>query len=800
MTEKRFASCGRSLIGTLAVAGLLPGVAGAQAVLEEVVVTARKRTESLQNVPIQVGVFDAEAMRRQGLNDLADITQQSTSLVFDRGFSPQDTRIVIRGLSPTRGRQNVAVLQDGIDVSSEATRTAGGTLLVNERLIDVERVEVVKGPQSALYGRSAFAGAINYITRKPGDELDGSIGLDIGDNGQLELRGGVSGPVIEDRLALGINASYWEHDGFYTNPITGGDLGDQEGYGVAATAMFQATDNLVFNARVEFSDDEFGVPAQATVQPTVDLPIPPQAIGTVVPASLESVLGVTGTIEDADELDITISENPKTGEDYPGTDREITRFTLTADWATDWGDFTSLTHFAETETFQFHDGQREGSLEDLIVGAEVWFDTQTDLFSQEFRLASNTDGPVQWTVGGLYWNEDYDMQDGSVACIVARCAQIYRDIDTIYERYPDTWTRETDHWSVFGLVDWQFAEDWQLILEGRYSWEDLDVTGPDDQFFVLVFSDPVPFPTNSLEASTDDSWLAPKATVQWTPNDESMLYASIAYNEKPGGFTTLTGGLGFFNPDRAEFEPEELTVYEIGAKSQWLDNTLQLNGAVFYQDFSEKQTSTQVPDETLLVLKPLNNASAEIWGLELEAQWAATDNLSLGLNYTWLDAEYDDYRVNNTAPNVIAEAGNCLVLTLDGLPTCELNYSGNVLEDVPDHSLVANLIYRQPINTDLDWFTQINARYQSERNEGDTNLVELDAYSVVDALLGFTYKNAEFLVYVDNVFDDDTPRSALATSSSTNLRIVEGQEVVPNLVIVNLPDPRAWGVRARLNF
>ena len=780
--------------------GLAPGWSWAQAALEEVVVTARKRTESLQDVPVQVDVFDSNIMQRQGLNDLADITQQVPSLVFDRGFSPQDTRIVVRGLSPTRGRQNVAVLQDGIDVSSEATRTAGGTLLVNERLIDVERVEVVKGPQSALYGRSAFAGAINYVTRKPGDELEGSVGLDIGENGQLELRGGVSGPVLEDRLSLGINATYWEHDGFYTNPITGGDLGDQEGYGIAGTAMFKATDTLTFNLRLEHTDDEFGVPAQATLQPTTDLPIPPQAVGTVVPASLTSVLGVTGTIPDADQLDVTISENPKTGEDYPGTDREVSRFTLIADWVTDWGDFTSLTHYAETEMFQFHDGQREGSLESLIVGAEVWFDTDTELFSQELRLSSNGEGPVSWTVGGLYWNEDYDMQDGSVACIVARCAQIYRDIDTIYERYPDTWTRETDHWSVFGLVDWQFAEQWSLILEGRYAWEDLDVTGPDDQFFVLVFSDPVPFPTNSLEASTDDSWLSPKATVQWTPTDESMIYGSIAYSEKPGGFTTLTGGLGFFNPERAEFEPEELMVYELGTKTQWLNGTLQLNGAVFYQDFSEKQTSTQVPDETLLVLKPLNNASAEIWGLELEALWYATDNLSMGFSYTWLDAEYDDYRVNNTAPNVIAEAGNCRVRSLDGLPTCELNYSGNTLEDAPDHSLVANLTYRQPINTDLDWFTQINARYQSERNEGDTNLVELDAYSVVDALLGFTYRNAEFLVYVDNIFDDETPRSALATSSSTNLRIVEGQEVVPNLVIVNLPDPRAWGVRARLKF
>ena len=157
------------------------------AAMEDIVVTTRKREENLQTVPIAIEALGGEEILRKGITDLQKLTQQSSSLKLDQGFSPQDLRINIRGLSPTRGRQNVAVLQDGIDISSESIGTAGGSLLINPRLFDLERVEIVKGPQMALYGRSAFAGAINYITRKPGDEFEADVRADVGNYGHQEI-------------------------------------------------------------------------------------------------------------------------------------------------------------------------------------------------------------------------------------------------------------------------------------------------------------------------------------------------------------------------------------------------------------------------------------------------------------------------------------------------------------------------------------------------------------------------------------------------------------------------------------
>ena len=170
----------------------------AYAALEEVVVTARKREENLQDLPMSVSAIDAAAITRLGVRDLADITRYTPGVNLDSGFGLNDQRLVIRGLSPTRGRPNSAILVDGIDLTTESISTPGGSMLFNARLLDVERVEVVKGPQSALYGRAAFAGAIQYVTRDPSDEFQTDASIDIGEFGRRYLSAGISGPVTDD--------------------------------------------------------------------------------------------------------------------------------------------------------------------------------------------------------------------------------------------------------------------------------------------------------------------------------------------------------------------------------------------------------------------------------------------------------------------------------------------------------------------------------------------------------------------------------------------------------------------------
>jgi outer membrane receptor protein involved in Fe transport len=155
-----------ALTGVLGVAVAMPVVAD-DAGLEEIVVTARKREENLQNVSMSITAISAAEIEKLGIADIDDVARLDASLIYDKGYSATDNRISIRGLSPTRGRVNVAVLVDGIDTSSESISFGGGSLLATNRLLDLQAVEIVKGPQSALYGRSAFAGAVQYVTKDP---------------------------------------------------------------------------------------------------------------------------------------------------------------------------------------------------------------------------------------------------------------------------------------------------------------------------------------------------------------------------------------------------------------------------------------------------------------------------------------------------------------------------------------------------------------------------------------------------------------------------------------------------------
>lgn len=246
--------------------------------VDEIVVTARKKVENLQDVPLSVTALDQELIERRGVRDVTDVAKYSPSIQFDESFAQSDTRITIRGLAPTRGRQNVAVLVDGIDLSSEAITSSGGSLLINTRLLDLERVEIVKGPQLALYGRAAFAGAIQYVTKKPSDEFEAQINLDANAEDRYNLNASVSFPVIDELLGVRLNVSAWDEQGFYENQLTGDSLGDSEGLGFALSTRSEFANGLSINFRGEYTADE-GRPSTQTLLPfNVALNAPPGSL------------------------------------------------------------------------------------------------------------------------------------------------------------------------------------------------------------------------------------------------------------------------------------------------------------------------------------------------------------------------------------------------------------------------------------------------------------------------------------------------------------------------------------------
>ncbi len=834
---------------------LFAAFAGVQAwaAIEEITVSTRKLEEDVQSVPIAIQAIGADEISRKGIVSLDGLLQQSSSLILDKGFSPQDQRIVIRGLSPTRGRQNVAVLQDGIDISSEAISTAGGSLLINPRLFDLERVEIVKGPQNALYGRSAFAGAINYITRKPGDEFRARVGMDVGNYGQQEFSADVSGP-LSDSLALGFTGMVWNHDGYYDNALTGGDMGGSEGTSVAGTVVLTPTDNVSITARVEHLDDEFGTTPFAVMPFNATFAVPQSAIDAGITAATE-VAGVNGDAVDGDQLTPMMSERPQscldptdvtTCGDYEGTDRNNTRATLTIDW--DLGNlaFTSLTHFADTRSVQ-REGQEDTSASNAPTAAELFYDNRTDLFSQEIRLASNTDGALTWVIGGLFWNEEVRFDDGAYTCLnytdvfagfpagPQPCGPIMANIGGTVPLNPDRWERDTEHYSIYGLIEWGFLENWKIAFEGRNTWEDLDVGGPntDNGIFdpsgnLCIFFGLAPCPelgpgTDALgnttmadvrRATDDDDFFAPKLTLTWDATDNSIAYLSWARAYKPKGISLLLGGTGGFyddtcgtaaNPDCVDpvsgfrFGQEKLDAYEVGFKSDLADNRVRLNAAMFFQDFKNKQVSTQIADPNTGVLSPriVNAGKAEVWGFELETMWVPTDNLSMSLAYTWLDTEYTEYRQFTTGSGTIGYVGNCTPTTVAGQLGCLVDYSGNELEDAPENALVGNLRWQSGLVGATDWFFEGGFTYQDDRFDSAQNTLVFPAYVLFDFRVGITNENLDLTLYVDNAFDDDTVKTGFGDGSIPTF-FAAGAFL--NQGTLYMPDKRSFGARLVYRF
>lgn len=938
----------------LAAAAFSPDSAQAQdpgaqnvGMLDEIVVTARRREENLQDVPLSISVVTAAEIQERGIRSIADLVQTNSSMNIDEGFAPGDTRIVIRGLSPTRGRPNVASLVDGIDISSENIGTAGGSMLATPRLVDAEQIEVVKGPQSALFGRSAFAGAINYITKDPSDEFEAAIGLDANDGEEYSGTASLSFPVTE-KLGVRLNGVWWDEKGFYKNSITGGNVGGGDGLGGALTVKWEPTDNLSFKFRAEYADDNFDLPAQAFIPYNGYSAVPaaasacnggfvrdpscPGAAQTLEAAAAAigragsfndmSVLSFRGAVPDADQLRVTFTpdyarstDGGLTGPDYTGSDRQIARYALIAHWDVGPGRISSLTGYTRANTSTLFDSDKNA-----IPGATLGSDDSsvenrlntwgtTEQFSQELRFTSDFDGPLNFVGGVQYWEEKADQWDsnnnvigngifcspglgpmGALGCVYST-SRVGRWMgSTAAVRGQNLTERDVDHKSAYLQLNWNITERWALGVEGRYVDEKNTVAGDDPieiSFPPLMtpmgpqtyYSDPAnsgpsivivcgstgpcdpmpPFftgaPTNPVRGfypvgagilnnpalsvapcptyataptcippgtvltnpgyirntfERTDSYFTPRATVQFTPVDGYLLYATYAEGEKPGGFSTLFGGTGLTDRDTFEFKPEKLKNYELGAKMR-LSPTWIVNAAIFRQDFSDKQVNVQIAAGNTIVTRIDNAASATIDGAEIETTWRATDHLTLAGNLTYLDGTYDDYRVLSNGAGEIARVGNCEIGAFEnGTPACWIDRSGNKVEDTPEFAFVGNATYRRPIGSgNLHWSVGVDAIFQDKRFLEDDNVVVLDSYWLGNLRLGLEGERWSAVAYVNNVTDDQTVRSAGGgpglTDATWRLGIAGAAGVIaapriPTAYFANLPDPRVYGLRLNFNF
>jgi len=860
----------RSLTAALALTTALVGVTGeAFAQIDDIIVTTRKRAENLQDVPIVITTFSAASIERKGIASLEDVAKYTNGVILDEGFSKQDTRITIRGLSPTRGRQNVAVLQDDVDISSLAISTAGGSFTINPRLLDIERIEIVKGPHSALYGRSAFNGAINYITRKPGQEFYGNAQVDLGTYKKAEGRVSVSGPV-SDKVSLGFNAGIWTFGGFYNSSVSGGDLGGTNGKGLAGSIAIKPNDMFKVTARTEWSDDHFDPEARSILNPSGTLPTPASALGTSTAApngavflstnvnnlSFPQVFGTLGTAKSFPKP--APSRDPRTGQDYPGSDREIFRTTIRAEADFESTLLTSITHYGHSTAAQFGDQFGIGDAADPNVNGlqETNFDTDTKLFTEELRLQSQGDSALKWLVGGLFWNEFAEQDGRSVVCASSGggCAADIKATTAFnggnFGPQRNITKRDTHHWSGYLNLEYAVTDRIKVSAEARYTKEKEDTTSPFSSSpsiigcagtgapggrtisattglvvcgpfgpntvgpLILVPATAAQIAANPafisaanpyyLAAQVESTFWTPRATIDFKATDDALLYATVAQAKKPGGYASIGGGSTLADN---VFDEESMWVYEGGAKTEWLDNRLQANLAAYYQDFSKKQVQVVVINELtgLPTTKTVNAAKARVKGLEADIIAAPSENVSFNVGYTFNDAKYKNFKDITNSVSTVTRAGNCTIKTVtlaSGAQSqrCIVDYSGRRLEGAPKHNVQLGGEVRGTVSADLGWFIDAESRYQSNRFTTFENTLEIPSYWNVDLRIGVRTDKWSITSYVNNIFNDDHLKANAVYIPNWNISFLPPRNTVISGASALLPDKRQFGVRANATF
>ncbi|MDE0455229.1 MAG: TonB-dependent receptor [Gammaproteobacteria bacterium] len=753
-----------SSLALLSTGAIQTPAAAQEAVLEEIIVTARKREENLFDIPVAITAITGEQIENFGLTDLQDVAKIVPGLTFDRSVTQNDYAPALRGLQAEQGRNSVGLLIDDIDISSQNVQVAGGGSLARLRLVDVERIEVVKGPQAALYGRSAFGGAVNYITKRPSlDEYDLKAALEVHSESGQEIRVSGGAPVVEDAFGVRVNAYWFDERGSYKNTVSDDYVGGGDGMGISAAFLLQANENFSVYGRLEYSDESYAPQAAFVINGNTDVNL---TGGAEIVLNRATTRIFSGPLVDGP---IGFDINHRTGEDYKGMDVEYFRATVISDW--DAGSFglKSLTSWVDSHDDIFQDNDFvSGSVNGVVRGAfqETERINDTVQFSQEVRIFSQTDSRLQWLLGALYWKEDVD-QFGSNDTGLALGPIFDSDVAAFYDTRDGEGrniSRYTDHQSVFAWSEYALTEQLFVSAEVRYTDEEiqhiLDFDPPFNFFYgVISLGGAVPPILSSFGQVTGvhsetitEKYVIPRVALSYRPDDNLNLYGAIGKGVKPSGFQD--GAV--FSLDRP-FDRESLWSYEAGAKALLMGGALAVNAAAFFQDYTDQQVSSQIFNEEAQQLQPVieNAGKSTIWGLEFEANWRATEELTLSGAYTYINGEFDNFRVVSTSASRIGESG-CGEFLDFARPACLLIKDGNRPADLPEHQLNFNGNYTANLNGNWDWFVDMSARHTSERFVSSANVATQDAYWRVDGQLGVRSENMRAALYVDNLLDDDT--------------------------------------------
>jgi len=573
-----------------------PRIEATTVAVETLTVTARRIEESLQEVPLSVSAVSGETLDEAGIDRMEEyLTRVPSTTVFQ--YSEAETTIQMRGVSAVGGDSNtVSTYVDDTPITSSP---GTGTTL---RSFDVERIEVLRGPQGTLFGEGSMGGAVRLIQNKPtAHAFDGVVELDAGSIDGGGITAGVNlmlnMPVVRDKFALRLVGIYRDSDGWVDMPnlIDGPeeDTNTAEVMNFRLSGRWFASDRLIVDASVTYNDTHLG--------------------GT--------------QISTKDGISERLNKEPYDDEYLLGN----LTFTFDFDWAT----LVSSTSYWDREGLLISDlgwlVDTTNYINSLFFDdppeiTNLWASVPptTEQFTQEFRLSSTGSGSLMWTAGLFY----KDSKDTTGTRFITE-----PDITDLYgEYFLIEGSDSFEQLAVFGEVNYRFADKFEAVAGARLFREDRTTHVFLDGYFWYIYGVE---PPEEVEDSATYNEVLPKFSLKWDVASDSMVYVTAAKGFRSGGINV------FSPPDEIVFNPDFVWNYEIGAKTGWLENRLVLNGALFYMDWQDIQIG--VPSLNPGMVSTINAGSAHTSGLELELTAQPTAGLSFGVSAGWIfDAETDD--------------------------------------------------------------------------------------------------------------------------------------------------------------
>ena len=755
--------------------------------IEQIVVTARKRAEGLQDTPVAVTALTADQIADFGVQSLADISKMTAGLLFDSEFGRGSNRPVIRGQANILGASGVSYFIDGVYVSGS---------IDDYDTDDIERIEIVKGPQSALYGRNTYSGAINIVTRSPGEALRASVKGEAAGDEQFLLRASVSGPIAQD-LAGSLTLRRYAMGGHVTNRHDGQAIGEQESASASGVLEFTPGERLSVRVRGYWSARDDGQPAIFASRYFDNDCYPDDGAlyagagryfcGVVVPGEVNTDwtvqapdAGITDDIvQMSARVDYLLNDSWKLSYIGGYGQRDATEI-LDGDYLPTSFQVSNFTPngfpyggFADGPPFLY---AYVGSMTDFtFANSEA-----TDDFSHELQLSFDA-GRLSGLLGAYYFSQDSigrdirevsEAQQGlaaanwgaefgrmqgicaanflceSMAPFFGSTIVVPRDVNEL----------AIENTALFAMMSFDLADSVGLTLEGRYQDESIDQRA--------VLQDLGEAAEPAVMASAGFDGFLPRLTLDWRPADSHLLYFAYAQGTKPGGFNSTVA----IEAGLPTYEQEDARSFEIGAKSVLADGRLLANVALFANRLEGYQLTQNARSGQNTTSATVNAGDADINGLEAELAFvpASVAGLTLRLNYAWTDAEYtagfdqnqgllldvlDDRLVNCSTGRQFPQVEDCTGNSAYG------SIAGKRIPRTAEHQAFADFELRRPLAAwagNWDWYAGASYVFESSKFAQVHNEAQTGDTSLVNARLGFVSESYSIRIWGRNLTGEDS--------------------------------------------